>query len=96
MIVQNALTKSSCALEESECLHFHSMFGEINGSTDFTTEDFSQKHLFADIFYPTVPSLSRSDNISNKKTSNHGYNISILHEIRNKKQKIEFLKRRFG
>ena len=83
-------------LEESESQNCHSIFGEIHGSADFTTVDFSQKHLFADIFYPTVPSYSRSDNISNKKTSNHGSNISILHEIRNKKQKIEFLKRRFG
>ena len=64
--------------------------------TDFFANEFSQKYLFGDFCSTAVPSNGSSDHISKKKLSNKGFIMSILQEIKNKKQKIEFLQKRFG
>ena len=94
----DVLTKSSSMLEGAEAPTFtsNSAFDDNSEPTDFAHKEFSQKNLFADFYSLPLPSDCRSDNISHKKPSDEGYVKFILHEIKIKKQKVEYLQKRFG
>lgn len=76
-------------------MNFNSVIENFE-STDLTKNEFSQKYLFADFCSLSLPSDSCIDTIPKEKQSNEGVLKSILNEIKNKKQKIEYLQKRFG
>jgi hypothetical protein len=94
-IAQDELIKTSNILEGSGALNFKSVFENFE-STDYAKNVFSQKYLFADFCSLSLHSDSCSDTNSLEKMSNEVILKSILFEIKNKKQKIEFLQKRFG
>ena len=64
--------------------------------TDFTKNEFSQKYLFSDFCSLSLLSDNYGYTISHEIQSKEGILTSILQEIKNKKEKIGYLKKRFG